>query len=184
MFDNVTPKNARRILQAPKDRRGIPGPYGITGRHGFGRSADPFHAIACADTMNPTDPYVWQRAANNFEKAQPWFGRLWTWASSTCAGWSQFAKADAFSGPFNVTTSAPLLIIGNSHDPATPISGAIAANKLFTGSRLLESKRAWGHAALATGACASDAMRDYLISLSLPPVGATCRPARVLFPLH
>ena len=183
VFDNVTIKDARRTLQAPKDRRGIPGPYGITGRPAFGRAIDPFHAIACADTMNPTDPYVWRRAAINSEKTQPWFGRLWTWASSTCADWSRVAKADAFTGPFNVTTSAPLLIIGNSHDPATPISGAIAANKLFAGSRLLESK-SWGHAALATGACASDAMRDYLISLSLPPVGATCRPARVLFPLR
>jgi pimeloyl-ACP methyl ester carboxylesterase len=182
VFDNVTPRSAPRILQAPTDRRGVPGPYAIAGRLGFGRVADPFHAIACADTMNPTDPYVWQRVANNFERAQPWFGRYWTWASSTCAGWSQFAKADAFSGPFNVTTSAPLLIIGNSHDPATPISGATAANKLFTGSRLLESK-SWGHGALDTGGCVTDAMRDYLISLSLPAVGATCRPDRALFPM-
>ena len=184
VFDNATPKNAGRILQTPRDRRGIPGPYGITGRNRFGSvSPDPFVGVACADTMNPTDPYAWQRAANNFEKAQPWFGRYWTWVSSTCAGWPPFAKADAFSGPFNVTTSAPLLIIGNSHDPATPISGATAAHKLFTGSRLLESK-SWGHGAIDTGSCVSEAMRNYLISLSLPAVGATCRPARALFPVH
>ena len=30
----------------------------------------------------------------------------------------------------------------------------------------------------------ADYMRDYLIALSLPQVGAKCRPARVLFPLH
>jgi hypothetical protein len=72
-------------------------------------------------------------------------------------------------------------VIGNSHDPATPISGARAANALFAGSRLLESK-GWGHGALATGSCVSIAMGDYLVSLTLPVVGASCLPDRQLFP--
>lgn len=175
MVFGKVPLHVRSILRAPQDERGIAGPYG------FGAAYDAFHAVACADTVNPGDPLTWKRVANSFEEQQPWFGRLCTWASSTCARWPQVTGADAFRGPFNVTTSAPLLVIGNSHDPATPISGARAANALFAGSRLLESK-GWGHGALATGSCVSIAMRDYLVSLTLRAVGASCLPARQLFP--
>jgi pimeloyl-ACP methyl ester carboxylesterase len=175
IFGKGATRHGRPVLRAPRDDRGVAGPYG------FGASYDAFHAVACADTVNPTDAMVWKRVADNFEDQQPWFGRYWTWASSTCARWPQVTSADAFRGPFNVVTSAPLLIIGNRHDPATPISGARAANTLFAGSRLLESK-SWGHGALATGSCVSEAMRDYLTSLTLPAVGATCRPNQELFP--
>ncbi len=171
------PTTARRLLKpVTADPRGIAGPYGA----GFGRTWDPFHAIACADTVNPSDPAVWARTARRYESAQPYFGRLWTWASSTCAHWPKAASADAFRGPFNVTTSAPLLVLGNSHDPATPISGARVANSLFAGSRLVELK-GWGHGAIGSGSCIANTMRDYLVSLVLPPEGSTCEPDRPLF---
>jgi len=174
VFGKAVARHGRPTLTAPTDGRGVPG------RYGFGASHDPFHAIACADTVNPGDPKVWQTVANNFEKAQPWFGRLWTWVSSTCASWPKSTGADAFRGPFDVTT-APLLVIGNSHDPATPISGARAAQRIFAGSRLLEL-RGWGHGALGSGPCVANAMRDYLVGLTLPAEGATCLPAHELFP--
>jgi hypothetical protein len=110
----------------------------------------------------------------------PWFGRLWTWLSGPCATWPA-SKDDAFFGPWRTTTAAPLMIIGNFHDPATPISGARIANTLFEGSHLL-SLNTWGHGALGESACVTTRMQRYLIHGVLPPSGAVCQPDKQLFP--
>ena len=47
------------------------------------------------------------------------------------------SKDDAYLGPWQIATSSPLLIVGNFHDPATPISGARIANTCSTGRDLL-----------------------------------------------
>ncbi|MGD9961650.1 alpha/beta hydrolase [Nocardioides sp.] len=185
VFAKSAPRRPLALLRpVPADPRGIAGPYGATptsgNQPGYGQISDAFHAVACADTLNPSDPAVWAKAARRFEPAQPYFGRLWTWASSPCARWPKAASADAFRGPFATTTSAPLLVIGNSHDPATPISGARVATHLFAGSRLLQLN-GWGHGAIMTSNCIDNAMRDYLVSLTLPAEGATCDPNRPLF---
>jgi len=191
LHDRVVSRNARVgtpvLPRLPSDPRGIAGPYSFHGpglypirRTGFGTVANPFVGVACADTDNPKDPWAWWRAARAFEKSQPWFSALWTWVSSPCANWPARLKEDAFHGPFHVVTASPVLVIGNSHDPATPISGARAANSLLTGSRLLEL-RTWGHGAIGDGSCVIRRTRDYLVWLRLPPVGAVCLPAHPLF---
>ncbi len=182
LHDRITGRTSTRthrtlLPRPPADPRGIAGPYSSTG---FGSVTNPFVGVACADTDNPRDPWAWWRAARAFEKSQPWFGALWTWISSPCANWPGITKEDAFHGPFKVVTAHPVLVIGNSHDPATPISGARAASGLLTGSRLLEL-RTWGHGAIGNGPCIIARTRDYLVSLRLPPVGAVCLPARRLF---
>jgi len=195
VHDRITGRSTARLTapilprRAP-DPRGIAGPYDVAGTAdlgaphlgtpGFGTVSNAFAGVACADTDNPVDPWAWQRVARGIEKSQPWFGALWTWVSSTCANWPGRLKEDAFQGPFRAVTAGPALVIGNTHDPATPISGARAASGLLTGSRLLEL-RTWGHGAIGNGKCIVERTRDYLVSLALPPVGAVCLPAHQLF---
>ena len=156
---------------------GIPGPY----LPGWARAGSSFAGVACADSDNPVDPEAWIPAGNRADRAAPWFGKLWTWASSPCAGWPEEYKEDRWAGPFATTTADPVLVVGNSYDPATPLHGARAVNRLLEGSRLLVLD-GWGHGALDSGPCIDAAYRDYLVDGTLPAAGTVCRPRRQLFP--
>ena len=162
-----------------------PAPYGPTRPFGSmatkARAIAPtFEGVACSDSVNPTDPTAWVHAGAIADRQGPWFGRAWTWASGPCATWPA-SKDDAYLGPWQTTTAAPLMIIGNFHDPATPIRGARIANTLFDGSHML-SLNAWGHGALGESACVTVRMQRYLIHGVLPPNGAVCQPDQQLFP--
>lgn len=146
------------------------------------RINDAFAAIACADSVNPRNPKAWITASKRDDYAMPWFGRLWTWASSICSRWPG-SSDDAYRGPWKTRTSTPLLVVGNAHDPATPITGARAANRAFAESRLLMLD-GWGHGALGQSECATKRMETYLVRRRLPASGTVCRPDRALYPVR
>lgn len=176
------------VLERINRQRGVPdriidaategGPYSWYGRQNL---SDAFLGVACADTDNPTDPWAWWSEGLKAEKTAPWFTMTWTFASSTCAQWPGSFAEDRYAGPFDVETSAPVLITGNYHDPATPISGAKALADQLPNSRLLRVN-AWGHGALNISRCVNDAWTGYLIDGTLPEVGARCKADRQLYP--
>jgi hypothetical protein len=138
-------------------------------------TVNPLQAISCPDSVNPTDRNAWITAANDADAKAPGFGSLWTWYSSGCVGWPG-SSADAYHGPFRTTTATPLLIIANSHDPNTNITGARATNALFDGSRLVEVQT-WGHTSLGkSNNCLQPVVTAYLVSQQLPAEGLTCKP--------
>ena len=170
--------------------RSQPGPYsrwapaGSRPSTGFGpRSIHPtFEGVACADSVNPTNPFAWVEAGAIADRMGPWFGRAWTWFSGPCATWPG-SSDDAFRGPWRVETSSPVLLVANFHDPATPISGARTLNTLLDGSRLL-SLDTWGHGAIGQSECSDARMSSYLVSGALPPAGLVCQPDKQLFPVR
>jgi len=167
--------SAHQALHRAIHRIRLPGPYGL------GDLQFPsFQGVSCADSINPHNPRAWIAAGKRADREGPWFGRDWTWASSECAQWPG-SKADSFFGPWNVHTSAPVLVIGNAHDPATPISGARVVNSKLDGSRLL-MMNGWGHGALGVSACVTAREDRYLVDGRLPPSGTVCQPDRQLFP--
>ncbi|MER7418035.1 alpha/beta hydrolase [Micromonospora peucetia] len=80
---------------------------------------------------------------------------------------------DAYTGPFNRRTSAPVLVVGNYWDPATNYRGAVSSARLLPNSRLLSSD-SWGHTAYGTSACATGAIDAYLLRGALPANGKVC----------
>lgn len=151
--------------------------------YGYGPQFYPgFEGVACADSVNPRHPRAWARAAAQSEHGQPWFGRLWTWASAACPNWPG-SDADAFRGSWHVRTAYPVLIAGNRHDPATPISGARALHRLFGNSRMFELN-GWGHGALDTSRCVTRTFSAYLVHRTLPAGGTVCQPDKGLFPVR
>ncbi len=151
--------------------------------YGYGPRFFPsFEGVACADTVNPTDPRVWARAAAESEQSQPWFGRLWTWASAACPRWPG-SHADAYRGPWRIRTAYPVLIVGNRHDPATPISGARALHGVLGNSRLFRLN-GWGHGALGESRCVTRIFSGYLVRQTLPAGGTVCQPDKGLFPVR
>ena len=131
-----------------------------------------FVGVACSDSRNPTTREDWWNAGRAQDKQYPWFGSLWTWASAPCANYPIKTKSDTWFGPYGGRTAHPLLIVGNTYDPATPIHGARAVARLFPGSRLL-TYDGWGHGALGTS-CVTRAFDRYYATGALPAPGATC----------
>ncbi len=194
-------REARGLVGARADlRRSIraqllPGPYGAAGaedsdwgdsRKGVatrthGRFVYPpwFEGVACSDTLNPRKETRWIGAARRAERSGRYFGRIWTWASGVCASWPR-DDADAYRGPFEGETSAQLLVIGNTHDPATAYSGAVVVTDLFP-SRLL-TLNDFGHAAFAASDCIGSRVQRYLLHVRVPAPGVVCRAEERLFP--
>ena len=67
----------------------------------------------------------------------------------------------------------PVLVVGNSHDPATSYASAQAVARLLPNSRLLSSTN-WGHTAYGVSACATAHVDAYLVDGTLPPAGTLC----------
>lgn len=132
-----------------------------------------FAAVTCADTLNPSDEGAWADAALTADVASPYFGRAWTWSSVLCATWP-LRDRNVYRGPIGAKLSAPLLVIGNRYDPATPYRGAVLTAKRYSGSRLL-TVQGYGHTSSAMpSACVAAALSRYLVELRLPPGSATC----------
>jgi pimeloyl-ACP methyl ester carboxylesterase len=144
-----------------------------------GNDVDAFNAVACVDTVNPPDPFAWPRAGDLGDRRAAPFGRLWTWESDACATWGA-KDTDRYLGPFRARTSAPVLIVGNRLDPATPYRGAVTLDRLMPRSRLLTVDYA-GHTSLGQSRCVTRAVTRYLVDGVLPAPRAVCRSDRKPF---
>jgi pimeloyl-ACP methyl ester carboxylesterase len=188
---------ASTALRRALARRLVPGPYaggtslsdpvvdptGTPTRHARAarvRFLPAFPGVACSDSLNPARERAWVAAADRAERTGAWFGRIWTWASGACARWPGDGS-DAYRGPFESETSAPILAIGNTHDPATTYLGAVTVTDLFPRSRLLTLDD-WGHTSFGASDCAAERLTHYLVRLRLPPAGTVCRPDAPLYP--
>lgn len=146
------------------------------------RISPQFQGVLCSDSVNPADQSAAITSARYADERGPWFGADWAWASSTCINWPG-SSADAFRGPWPTKTANPILVTGNLHDPATPISGARAVNKLFKGSSMI-TVNLWGHGALGHSRCVTKKWDAYLVSGKLPANGTVCQSDKPLFPGH
>lgn len=131
-----------------------------------------FAGVACADSRNPRTRDAWWTAGRIEDRHYPWFGSLWTWASAVCGGWPGTTMSDAYLGPFGGRTANPILVVGNTYDPATPLHGAQQVARLFDNSRLLEM-RGWGHGAIGN-TCVTKAFDRYYATGALPARGTIC----------
>ncbi|MFB7368498.1 alpha/beta hydrolase [Streptomyces sp. NPDC056222] len=131
-------------------------------------------AVLCGDSPNPRDPGTYHTLAEAAATTAGDTGRYWIWASAGCAAWPAVA-ANSYRGPWNTPTANPILVIGNTDDPSTPLSAAKALTKELADARLL-THDAIGHTALFNpSSCVNARTSRYLIDGSLPPTGTTCR---------
>jgi pimeloyl-ACP methyl ester carboxylesterase len=151
---------------------------GYVNKRGFPRYpnfVEGFPGVLCSDSTNPDSHADWFTAAENAESQYGYFGRAWTWASSSCAVWPGHAD-DRYAGPWNTRTVNPVLVVGNFYDPATRYQGAQTVAGLLPNSRLL-SYAGWGHTVYwGVSSCIDAAVNGYLISGALPAAGTVCQP--------
>ena len=131
-------------------------------------------AINCVDTDNQGDPARYLDMAASAEERNPYFGALWTYQGLPCAFWPA-QDEDRYQGPWDAETSATILLISRVLDPATPHSGAVAAEQALGNARLLTID-GWGHGYFVGGrsTCADDATAAYFIDGQLPAAGTVC----------
>jgi pimeloyl-ACP methyl ester carboxylesterase len=101
----------------------------------------------------------------------PWGG---AWATQGCVGMPKPARGDKL-GNVTVTGARPVLVVGNTGDPATPYAGVQAVAARIQGARLLTFDSV-EHTAFGSGrsACIDDAVDAYLVDGTLPPPGMHC----------
>ncbi|MGW2118486.1 alpha/beta hydrolase [Streptomyces zhihengii] len=131
-------------------------------------------AVFCGDSPNPRDPGAYHTLAEEEAARAGDTGRYWVWASAGCADWPAVAE-DSYRGPWDRPTANPVLVIGNTDDPSTPLSAARAMTRELADARLLIHD-AVGHTALFNPSRCVDARTSrYLVDGVLPPTGTTCR---------
>ncbi len=130
-----------------------------------------YAAVVCTDSAPPAGVEAYRAFAARARQVAPRFGGAVANELAPCATWPSAPtgtpRAIVASG------AAPILVVGNTGDPATPIGNAEAvAASLESG--VLVTVVAAGHTAYGTNQCATDLVDDYLIDLDVPADGTVC----------
>ena len=130
-------------------------------------------AVNCSDRPTPNDPRTARADARRWGRFAPSFGRYFAWRPITCASWPVRNGEPVLPRPRS-TTRRPVLLIGGTHDPLTPIQWTFQLARGFARSRVVT----WtgvGHGALGFGSeCLQRTVSRYARSGRLPHAGRVC----------
>ncbi len=139
-------------------------------RAGYANDFEAYYGNQCADTQYPK--YLARfREVGQFAEVGSVFGSYWWWQNAACAAWP--VAADRYAGPWETTTSSPMLVVGNYYDGITDYAGAYASSRNLRNSRLLVYA-GWGHTAYGRSACVTRHVDQYLLRRTLPARGTVC----------
>jgi pimeloyl-ACP methyl ester carboxylesterase len=130
------------------------------------------NGIKCSDQRKYSQRADWEvvRAARH---ASSYFGDVAD-IVVTCARWLFDAK-EKYTGNFTVTTRRPVLLIGNTADPITPIASARNASAGYQGSVVLQHDSSGHCSHLTQGSlCTARAIRAYFLEGVLPEPNTVC----------
>ncbi|WP_062292874.1 alpha/beta hydrolase [Demequina phytophila] len=133
-----------------------------------------FTSIGCLDG-GMTEPFTvasLDAFRATMEEASPTFG--WWFASSLgCDGWP-WEGSERVTSLDAADSAAPILVIGTTHDPATPYAWAESLSDQLAGSTLL-TYEGEGHTAYGrSNSCVLDAVGGYLVDGEMPDSGKRC----------
>ncbi|MFE6024556.1 alpha/beta hydrolase [Streptomyces niveus] len=132
-------------------------------------------AVNCVDSKQRYTLAQTKAKLPEFRKVSPVFGDFLGWGLLGCSEWpvpGEWEKPDV-SAP----GAAPILVIGNTGDPATPYEGAQAmAKALGDGVGVELTYEGQGHGAYNAGsACVQNAVNGYLLDGKVPKAGTVCK---------
>lgn len=135
-------------------------------------SAEAIYAINCLD-----DPAYFTAARvpsqyAAFEKASPTFGRVFAWGLTGCAGFDDEGKRADWD--LDAAGADPLLVIGTTRDPATPLRWAQALAAQLDPAILI-TRDGDGHTGYnMDNPCVDDVVESYLIDGDVPDGDVDC----------
>lgn len=128
--------------------------------------------ISCLDDPSSIKPSQVASVLPEFEKASPTFGDVFAWGLTSCADFQ--AKADEPAPPVGAPGANPIVVIGTTRDPATPLQWAQHLAALLK-SGVLVTRNGDGHTGYNTGnSCVNSAVEDYLVDGKVPKNGLSC----------
>ncbi|RDG30445.1 alpha/beta hydrolase [Streptomyces corynorhini] len=132
-------------------------------------------AVNCADSKERYTLAQTKAKLPEFRKASPVFGDFLGWGLMSCSKWpvpGEWTHPDV-----SAHGSAPIVIIGNTGDPATPYAGAKAmADALGKGVGVEVTYHGQGHGSYDSGdKCVQGAVNGYLLDGKVPAAGTVCR---------
>ncbi|MFE9019776.1 alpha/beta hydrolase [Streptomyces sp. NPDC007808] len=132
-------------------------------------------AISCLDDKQRPTVEETKKLLPRFEKISPVFGPMLGWDT---AGWCHdWPVAGQYDTPeVSAPGAAPILLVGNTGDPATPYEGTRRmADELGKGVGVMITWKGEGHAAYGKGSdCVDSAVNAYLLKGAVPEDGKVC----------
>lgn len=131
-------------------------------------------SINCADDKPRYTPAFVEDRLPEFRAASELFGDSLAWSLLSCTDWPVAGAAD--HPDVSAPGAAPILVVGNTGDPATPYEGARKmAQALGDGVGVEMTYRGEGHGAYESdNKCVRDAVNGYLLDGKVPTAGTVC----------
>ncbi|MFI9581422.1 alpha/beta hydrolase [Streptomyces sp. NPDC052236] len=132
-------------------------------------------AINCVDYKERYSLEQAKAKLPEFRAASPVFGEWLAWGLMGCNDWP---VSGTWSDPdVSAAGAPPIVVIGNTGDPATPYEGAKKmANELGPGVGVELTYKGEGHGAYNSGnACVQRAVNAYLLDGRAPTAGTVCQ---------
>jgi pimeloyl-ACP methyl ester carboxylesterase len=139
--------------------------------NGYSNILDANLAIGCNDTKpGPSDQTI-RALAVDWARRYPMFGLASVASLFSCQQWQPVRTPPPLP---TAPTPATVLVIGNTHDPATPFQGALDLARTMGHAEVLT----WdgeGHTSYLQGnGCIDRDVEQYLVAVRLPPEHTTC----------
>ncbi len=135
---------------------------------GFGSYA----AVVCTDTPPPRGEEAYRAFADEARRVAPRFGGSVANELLVCATWP--AAPVGTPAPVVAQGAPPILVVGNTGDPATPYPNAVAVADRLASGVLVTAERG-GHTAYGADRCVTRIVDRYVTELRVPPDGTVCR---------
>jgi pimeloyl-ACP methyl ester carboxylesterase len=141
----------------------------------YGTTTQSQRVISCLDDRERPTLETTKKLLPEFEKISPVFGDFLGWDT---AGWCyDWPVAGQYDTPqVSAPGAAPVLLVGNTGDPATPYEGARRmADALGRGVGVELTWKGEGHGAYGSGStCVDTTVDDYLLDGTVPKDGKVC----------
>ncbi|KAJ7156549.1 TAP-like protein-domain-containing protein [Mycena crocata] len=151
----------------------VPTPSGSCNAPDRPNMNDAAMAILCADFFKVTDsPNELQVYFDDVKNVSTFVDTFVLPRRIYCSGWQ--IHPNAVRGPLGGNTSFPLLLIGNTADPVSPVQGAVKTSSAFSDSVVLVQDSP-GHTSFAAqSVCTSGYVRAYFLNGTFPSNGTVC----------
>ncbi|MER5433032.1 alpha/beta hydrolase [Streptomyces sp. NPDC002588] len=141
----------------------------------YGTTTHSQRVISCLDDRQRPTAEETKKRLPEFEKISPVFGDFLGWDT---AGWCHdWPVAGQYDTPeVSAAGAAPILLVGNTGDPATPYEGARKmADELGEDVGVLLTWKGEGHGAYGSGSdCVDATVNAYLLKGTVPKDGKVC----------
>ncbi|MGW7468097.1 alpha/beta hydrolase [Streptomyces xantholiticus] len=131
-------------------------------------------AIGCVDSKARYTLDEAKAMVPEFRRASPVFGEYLAWAQASCSKWP--VPGTWVHPDVSAPGAPPIVLVGNTGDPATPYEGTRAmAEALGKGVAVEVTYEGEGHGSYNSSPCVRKAVNTYLLSGRPPADGTVCK---------